>query len=181
MDYAIDAVKVLKRIIAMDYNSNIYLSKAGIAVSASAVCTFLFSKIEHELLLAIFILICIDWALGLIIGAIYGQICSRALVKGIIKISIYVFLLCTCNALLISKCGFSYIAQFFSNIVYIYILLTETISILENLIVLSLTFDIQMPFLDVLLKYIQLQEKNVTKNIIENMKNRKKKKNDAGK
>lgn len=98
------------------------------------------------LLLAVVILIVLDFATGFALGAIRHCLSSARLVRGLVKIVLYMIALIVAHQLRVAVPGFGEVlAGFLTS----YIVLTESVSILENVGHIAGHYEIQLPWLDV--------------------------------
>jgi len=178
MEYLNDVRMIFSKIFAMNMlrDEPAYFYMKNLSAFFIACITCLFGGIESELLTSIFILIGIDWILGLYIAIIFKKLRSRTMVKGAIKILIYMILILIGNRILVAKMVNLSVACLVCGLITTYILLTEAISICENLLIISSYYDIKMPVIDVLIRFLDLQEKNLFKQIFLEVNKKSKKK-----
>lgn len=106
---------------------------------------------------AILVLVALDWVTGFCYALIRREVSSRRLFRGAVKLVIYLNLL-----ILGRQCATSGIPGVgigVAGLVEGYLLLTEAVSVAENLDRIAVHYDITLPFLKHLLKYLKTQER----------------------
>ncbi len=123
-----------------------------------AIITYLAGDPKGAILSGIIVLITLDWLTGLIVAWKFRELSSRKALQGGVKILIF-FALCVVayqasvriNPLLLG---------FLDDLVYAYIAVTETISILENIGRLCEKCDVELPLIKAVIPRLrQVQEK----------------------
>lgn len=106
---------------------------------------------------AILVLVALDWVTGFCYALIRREVSSRRLFRGAVKLAIYANLLilghqCASSGIPVAGMGVA-------GLIEGYLLLTEAVSVAENLDRIALHYDITLPFLQHLLKYLKHQER----------------------
>ena len=106
---------------------------------------------------AILVLVALDWITGFSYALMRREVSSRRLFRGAVKLAIYLNLLilghqCASSGIPVAGMGVA-------GLIEGYLLLTEAVSVAENLDRIALHYDITLPFLQHLLKYLKHQER----------------------
>lgn len=117
-----------------------------------AVGNFLFGDMRPALL-AILVLFCMDFLTGFAYAIMRKNIESKSLVRGAIKLTIYGNLLIVAN--MFSQAELIGIGIVIASVIDSYIMITEAVSVVENLDKIACLWGVELPWLRTLIKYLR--------------------------
>lgn len=128
----------------------------AIAGAVIATLHFLIGDVTPALR-AILVLVALDWLTGFSYALIRREVSSHRLFRGSVKLAIYLILIILGHQCAMS--GIPVAGMGVAGLIEGYLLLTEAVSVAENLDRIALHYDITLPFLQHLLKYLKHQER----------------------
>lgn len=141
-------VRVLQRLIELP----LWKAIAGTLVAA---LHFLVGDVTPALR-AILVLVALDWISGFSNALVRREVSSKRLFRGAVKLAIYLSLIILGHQFAVS--GIPGVGVTVAGLVEGYLLLTEAVSVAENLDLIAAHYDIALPLLQHLLKYLKHQE-----------------------
>jgi len=110
---------------------------------------------------AIVVLFVADWLLGFTIAAILRKISSTASMRGIIKGLVYAIIILTAAQLQ----KIELVGPWISSALLALVALTEAVSVLEKVDKLSMMYQLNLPFLRVVIKYLRQHSADIVDDI----------------
>lgn len=117
----------------------LYPSPKVATAGVLSVVTLLFGDLSEEIVMAILVLMLLDWLTGLMFAWKIRALNSKKALSGVVKCLIYTILLILAHQA--THCGPS-LALWLPQLIYAYVGITEIISVLENLYKISECYEI---------------------------------------